>query len=835
MRVAAIVLFLVVCAGGAFCAEPASERFDDLVIVDGAQRLPCRIMGIDKDGKVLLRTAFFAGEVRASLQKLVSMVLKRTAVEKGGDVVLLSNGDYLVGVVKDVSPKSVTLESSTLGVVKIPRTATVQVRFGQESDDDSLYSDFAVGDMAPWKPLSGSWRVANGVLSCAGSSPQHIAAPLALDGATTYTFKVNFAASRSVYTTLTLFADNTTNRRGANSVQVAFSYGNHTVTQVVNGRSTRIGGGRIPQNILSKLVGEFRVAYDPRDGRVHVWGDGKLMGKHKLPKPVKKGKFVILQCGRIQKIHTISASPGFSAPLGSPATGGQAALDTVSLCKGETRTGQVRMADGNILIKTAHGDLKYAGKDVAGILFKKSGRQTPKPTARDAIVNLHRSRIRVVPAGMDAETLVGRNSILGNVKLKRAMIARITLPHKAVAPAGSHIVAFKQGPVLRGVVLGAEPDAPLTATFPSLNGAVRLVPDRVARVTLSGTVDEKPGSYMLLVNGDRVFGDLLTVTPENVSLKVAAFGKLDVPLKHVAQVVLAQNLPELSATDFAKGDAKPWRLPAGSRPIKDGVMALAKGTRVTLDHKLEGPMSLELTVAGGGARGLKFSVFIFSDNMQGRNSLKWQINGDKAQLLTVIDDEKKRRVSGRLGVRGRDPKGKVAFTKGKLLFTYNPATQVATLFVNDEFRCGTTLKGAPTTGKHMVILCEDTLSLRGMRLLAGTKSVVKDNDGEPDSHLLLLVGGDRVSLKGVTVADGKATVQLPFGQQTFPLAKAHAFLFSKVGRANVPPGERVVRVRLHRSSLHLVMDSLTDKVLNGTTPYGSKVTMPREAIRSIEF
>jgi hypothetical protein len=826
MRAVAIVLFLTMFALGAFCAEPAVERFDDFVIVDGNQRLPCRVLGIGKDGKVLLRTAFFEGEVRAPLQYVASMMLKRSAVEQGGDVVLLSNGDYLIGAVKGISAKSVTLASSALGVVKIPRATVVQLRFGQESGGGSLHSDFALGLMEPWKPLSGSWRVADGALICGSSSTQYIATPLEQAGATTYTFSVDFTATRAVYTNLILFADSTANRRGSNNVTVNFTYGNFTAYQTVAGRMSRVGNGRIPQDIQSKRAGEFRVAYDPGNGRLHIWGNNKLMGQYKVAKPVTKGKFIILQCGRTQKISTFSAVPGFSAPLGAVSAGGDVARDTVALRNGERRVGGVQMADGDIRVQTTLGEQRHAIKDVAGIVFRRKGRATPKPTARDAVVNLHRSRISIVPAAMGTDALIGRSPVLGSVKLKRTLIARIALPRSSSAPTGPHTVALKGGPTLRCTVLGVEPGKPLTATFSSLDGPVRVVRDRIARATLSGSVEEKPGGYVLLADGDRLFGQVLSVTPETVRMRAPAFGDVSVPLKHVAQIVLAHDLPQISSTDFAKGDAKPWRLPAESWQMKDGVMTVEKGTAVMLDQNLEDPVSLEMTVEAGG----KFSVFLFSDSQKGSNALQWKINGSRAELWTVNDDAKQKKVSGRLIIPG---KGR--FVKGKLLFTYNPTLQQAALFAEDEFLCGGRLENAPVTGKHMVILCESALSLRGMRLLSGTRSIVKESEGEDDNHLVLLVDGDRVSLEAVTIAGRKATVKLPYGERTFPLEKARAFIFARKRRTPVPGAAGVVRVGLHRSSFRLVLESLTDKALVGRTTYGADVKVPREAVRSIAF
>jgi len=805
--ITAVTLFLTTLGATAFCAE----RFDDSVIVNGTPGLPCRVIGIGKDGKVTLRSACFEGDVLTSPRKVAALTLKRSADEKGRDVVLLTNGDYLTGAVTELSPKSVVMKNATLGVVRIPRSAVVELSFGQEGGS-RLRSDFSSGVMGPCKPQAEGWQVKEGWLTSEDRTGPRFDMQLDQSEAMTYAFTVDFSATRTLYLTVLLFVDDKAGADGPDAVLVSFVGDRCTVRRVTNGKLSIVGSGRIPKAIQEKSVGDFQIAYDPRDGAVHIWGDGKRLGKHKMAKPVKAGKSIVFQPGRPMKFRAISAVPGFSGPpgtvMGEPATD----KDMVTLRNGETRPlGQDSL------------------KDAARIMLKTDAQQTPKPTPQDAIVRMHKSRITMVLGGMNADLVTGRSPILGDVKLKRATVTQITLPGTPAPMVGPHMLAFKDGPVLRGTVHGAEPGAALTATLPPFDGTVRIVRDRLACVSLPGLATEEPAGGVLLTNGDRILGELLAVTAESVRVKSALFGELSIPFKHVARVTLASGVAELSATDFAKGDVQPWRKTRDAPwKLVDGVLEGAMDSSIVLDHKLEGPVSLEVDLVWKGGAWPSFRIYMFSDDKKGGNSIQWSIYGARAVLYIVSGGYVGKAVF-------RSERNYVPITpESRFTFFYDPVDQIAGLAVNGEVIARGKLIAAPVAGRHIIITSRGRTHLRGMRLFAGA-DLFAEEDGEDERHVILLPGDDRLTVNALTAADGKATVKTAFGEQTFPLENARAFIFPRTGRADVPPGDGVVRVRLRRTSISLAMKSLSDKALVGTTTYGAEVTVPREAIRCLEF
>jgi len=611
MRTAIFLLFLAMLAANAFCAAPVAQYSDSLVLQADMPALPCRISGIGKDGNILLRAAAFKGDVRIPVQKTVAITLKRSANEKGGDIVVLSNGDYLVGEVRGIADKSVTLAGSSIGTVKIPRSSVVQVRFGQKSSGHMLHTDFAHGYFAPWKPMSGTWSLNGGALTCSDERPQHIAAPLEQNGPLTYDLRLEIdpQSNKRPDVSLTLFADNTAPPPstagpllplGSNNITISLWGYRVYICQIANGKKTHFDVEIIPRDlwntIKDKRLVHLRVAHRPRDGRLHIWINGELILKDKLSGTTKAGKLVLLACDRRQKIRMLSVMHGFHIPNTAVRVEGLTTQDTVALrpgataAKGAMRPGNVRLTDGMVLIRTARGDRKYAVKDVDRITFREKDRHIPKPTAQDAVVTLHRSRITVVPAMMDATLLTGHNPILGNTKIKRAAIEHIMPSGPAASPGEPRTVTLKTGTVLNAVVRNIQSDGKVL-----IDGVGTVLATHVKRIDTTPSVKDTSPFVLVLTNSDRVAGNLLELNEDTVVVDSPATGEVDIPRALVRYIATTTTTDGTVSTDFADGTLGPWCVKAGQAAIKNG------GLRITARYPTRQSRIVSLSTKQQGA------------------------------------------------------------------------------------------------------------------------------------------------------------------------------------------------------------------------------------------
>jgi len=852
MRTTAVVLFLAIIATGAFCAEPV----DDLVVLEGKRPLPCRVAGIGKDGNILLRGAPFVGDVRVPLQGAASITLKRSADEKGADVVMLSNGNYLIGDVKDISTESVTLVSSTLGTIELPRASVVQVRFGRKSDARSLHSDFALGLMAPWKPLSGDWHVVDGWLKCADKSDQDIAAPLEQDGPTTYDFKLNFAMSHVLGATFTLFADSTArsprteHRRGKTSITVSFAGAFIPVSQMTKHGPRPTGSGRTPNALQRRSVIDIRIAYDPGDGRLHVWGNGELLVKHKLSNPTKTGKFVILRYNYRRKIRTLSAVPGFHIPEKTVPVEGPTTQDTVALRLGVTPlanatcSGDVRLTDGEVLIGTAQGEAKYAAKDVAHITFREKDRHTPEPAAQDAVVMQHRSRITVVPATMDATTLTGRSPTLGEVKLNRATITCIKLPEPAASPPGPHTIALKTGLVLSGAVLDIGRDGKVRFHTPLIDGVAAVPSTHVKRLGITTAIKAASPLALVLTNGDRVAGELLEIAEDAIVMDSPAAGNVEVS-RPMARYITATAGPSGTVwSDFTGGIMAPWRIKRGKVILKGGALqTTAEGSRegdaVSLEIKQEGPMTYQIEVDRGTEKIPRASLWVRADGWKKeekrriiyRNALHVFASPTGYYASAYVND--RRQSSPR--ENSKPTPGNISRATFTLVF--DPEAEALSVWTNSTL-LGTfrePKRGWPA-GSEVTINV-----IPGMRILRasvrpGAHLPAKKVDLPGYTGQVEFWNGDSVFVKqGLSVDDERLTMFTPHGELRCPL-KNVARINLPVGKTAKPRSNKTdARVRIGQSTLTMQITEMTETTLRGRSDYLGEVRLPRKLLRSIEF
>jgi hypothetical protein len=405
-----------------------------------------RVIGLNKDGILRFASPQFDGEVRVKATELVSLDLSAAKPSTAPDTVVITNGDRLAGRVTAITADSIALDSDAAGPVTISRKVVGMIAFGQAASSLSE-SNFAHGIMDPWKAVQGDWKVEGGGLVCtnARGNMNSVKAPLKQDAPVAIEITVEAANNRggggqgmSIFAGL--FVDEANgNSYGNNSVFCRLEY-----NELYMGYTQ--GGGvnnQINQGINAVPRGGamvMRFAYTPATCKGKCWINGDSVAECDMAAnggAPKTGKWLMVGTQRGCKIKSSRVTGGEFTP--GEVSDAKSETDMVTFTnKDHVSAKSLTLADGQLHVETAYGELASPVAKLASIIFSSASRETPKLLKNQGLVQTPAGNMTVQLDTLDEQSLTGKCDYLGPVTIRRGAIKAIhfnvTQPLTGMAP-----------------------------------------------------------------------------------------------------------------------------------------------------------------------------------------------------------------------------------------------------------------------------------------------------------------------------------------------------------------------------------------------------------------
>ncbi len=408
--------------GGRIADKPGK----DTAVLADERKLMCRAVSVDGQRRLHFQAPWLKGEGVLSADALKALHLAGPVREKGGfDLVALTNGDVLVGKLRELTEDELDFESGLFGP-QVLSTAIIATLTHCEAmaRAKANTTDFSSGDMGPWKLHVGKWFVAKGWLTATSprgtKGPSVAALAAAVDQSKGITVEVDMDASmqrRGFEYRIVLFADALEGQWGNECIQAALRpYALEVRFCTVNGhrlllraRMTSFISGKKP------VKGKLRVAYDPKSTKFVAWFDGEQIGKCVIDKPPKVGRYVMISYYEPLRTRRVRILPSFAAPLPNGYR--------VLLANGDTFDARsVTVSEDTATLMMPDGEIRLPVARVAWFAFPADIRKLPPDTGHDVIVNTGRGRLTFKLTALTFEHLIGHSALVGAIKLPRKQV-----------------------------------------------------------------------------------------------------------------------------------------------------------------------------------------------------------------------------------------------------------------------------------------------------------------------------------------------------------------------------------------------------------------------------
>ena len=405
-----------------------------------------RVIGLSKAGLLRFASPQFDGEVRVKASELVSLELSGGRPSTAPDTVVITNGDRLAGRVTGITADSILLDSDAAARLNAPtsepelrisRKVVQMIAFGQSAASLSE-SNFTRGIMEPWVSRRGDWKVEGGKLVCTngrGNTWTSVKAPLKQDGPVAIEITVEAANGRETSLSAGLFVDDPTGnyignssvfcRLESNQLCMGYCQGGSAENQVEQAINATPRGGSIV----------MRFAYDPAVGESKCWINGDQVGVCNMNgnNPPQTGKWLMVGTSRGCKIRSIRVTGGEFTPGEVPDS--KVEIDTVMFTNKDHVTAKsLTLADGQLHVETAFGELASPVGKLSTLLFASDNRETPRLLKNQALVQTEAGNVTVQLESLDGQSLVGKSDYLGPVTIRRTAIKAILFEADPSAP-----------------------------------------------------------------------------------------------------------------------------------------------------------------------------------------------------------------------------------------------------------------------------------------------------------------------------------------------------------------------------------------------------------------
>jgi len=394
----------------------------DVVTTIRGDKIVGKVISIEAGGKLHLTAPHFEGEVVILASALDTVQFTPTENPKGHDAVNLSNDDRIVGEVTAITPDAVIVETKATGPVKVARKIIRSVNFARGTLT-AIDSNFENGRLEPWT-ARGPWTVADGAAQCTVQGDcATLFAKFDQEQAVTMEAQVAATFNRYIHVELILGADNTRGQYGSNSLIARFYASQFNLMVMRNGGMNSFADRNIGRLMRKATV---RLAYDPATNKAHAWLDGMDLGEHAVPGNIGAGKFVMFNARYPCRVTRLRVVQGVVPPTVAQKEDARDTHVVRFVNRDRIAATDLTLADSKVNLKTAFGDIAADADKLLSIAFRTKDIEKPRRNKGDVLVETANSRLTVQFQSLDDKYLVGKSSSLGQIKILRSCLKRIS-------------------------------------------------------------------------------------------------------------------------------------------------------------------------------------------------------------------------------------------------------------------------------------------------------------------------------------------------------------------------------------------------------------------------
>ena len=381
------------------------------------------ISSIDMDKGLLIESHCYEGPVRIKASSIQNVSFRSSDREIGCDELKMTNGDRLIGSVVAILPDVIYVDSEMLGPLEIERAMVASINFSQ-GRTAMIDNNFSRDQFDPWKSKGQGWTIRDGkLIGTMRGNRQTLYAALDQKKPTTMVVSAESTSGNNLYLVLTMFADNTNQYYGTNSVYATVR------GQYVNLSYAQRGGTNTAQQTRLKSSpkkGTLRLAYDPKTQLAKLWFNDKLMCEKNIPGKLASGQFVMFSSEQSCTISDLRVVQGIIPP-GKALGKTNKDADIILLNKNDKLTATSVVMEDNVFdIKTTLDAKSTVNLEaVRSVIFRKSDQAKPRLHKNDVLVILPQSLITMELEQMTEEFLIGRTEIIGDLKIPRKSIKAV--------------------------------------------------------------------------------------------------------------------------------------------------------------------------------------------------------------------------------------------------------------------------------------------------------------------------------------------------------------------------------------------------------------------------
>jgi hypothetical protein len=412
----------------------SGDKIDVVVTLQG-DRLLGNVLSMEAGGKLKLSGTQYEGEVTVLANAVDLLSLRGSDKQSGGDELVLTNGDRLIGSIVGITPEGVLLDTDAAGRLKVA-LKVIRTLNMNKPENILLESSFGSGRMDPWASRAGGmWNIVDNVLVCnnRGSNMGPLYAKLDQKEAVTMIAKVQAMDGNGLALDMVLFSDandgsSDEGRYGRNSLIARFNNSEAYLQYTVNGSNNHIANRSFNRSVQGGIL---RLAYDPATNKAQLWLDNAFLGENPVPNRLQQGRFVMINSYYPAKIEWVKVARGIVPPTGDEDLGGPAKGETGTIVqftnKDRVSVSALSMADGEMVLSTSFGSgpIKCSAKSVARIMFAEKGIEEPRRQPGDVRVSASVGRITVKFDRLTDSELVGHSDYLGDIKVQRSAIREV--------------------------------------------------------------------------------------------------------------------------------------------------------------------------------------------------------------------------------------------------------------------------------------------------------------------------------------------------------------------------------------------------------------------------
>ncbi len=395
------------------------------------------------------------------------------------------------------------------------------------------------------------------------------------------------------------------------------------------------------------------------------------------------------------------------------------------------------------------------------------------------------------------------------------------------------VVKTLQGDVLNGRIVSIDSEGVMRLLGAAFTGEVKVATGAVDRVTMRSSKNERGQDTVQMTNGDRIRGELVSVTPEAVVINTDVAGTLKIRCGLVNAIFLGRGSDMLVESNFTAGTMDPWAIKSGTWNVSDSQLnCTSNGNNAMVAAEVDQKEAVTFVAkvkCPSGNTNIWMTLFADEPTGQyGRNSLYVGWQSSELYMGYCQNGSTNNYTSRSMGRNVRE---------GTLRVSYDPKAGKVHVWMDGTDYGEYTPPVKPAAGKWVMLTSYYTSNFSELSVLRGV--VPPENTatagGEDETNVIEFSNGDRVSAKEISMTGGKFKVKTSFGDLTPEAGKVVSVVFSKKDREEPRRMKEDVEVQTAGGRMTVGMKELTGTHLVGTSSCYGDVKLSREAIRGLRF